>query len=60
MQEATELAELFHKVDSVFASGNLQHMASLLGTMRRSLSLVANVPEFEGGLQRLEVRLMRR
>jgi hypothetical protein len=55
VQEATELAELFQKVDAVFASGNLQRISSLLGTMRRSLSMVGNVPEFHGGMEKLEV-----
>jgi len=56
VQEATELAELFQKVDAVFASGNLQRISSLLATMQRSLTMVGNVPEFHGGIQKLEVR----
>jgi hypothetical protein len=55
VQEATELAELFQKMDAVFASGNLQRISSLLATMRRSLTMVGNVPEFDGGIQKLEV-----
>ena len=57
MQEATELAELFQKVDAVFASGNLQRISSLLATMRRSLTMVGDVPEFDGGIKKLGVSL---
>lgn len=57
VQEATELADLFQKVDSVFASGNLQRIASLLATMRRSLTLVGSVPEFRGAREKLEACL---
>ena len=55
LQEAAELADLFQKVEAVFASGNHQRIASLLATMRRSLSLVGTVPEFRGSKERLEV-----
>lgn len=54
-QEATELADLFQRVDAVFASGNYQRIASLLATMRRSLALVGSVPEFQGSKEKLEV-----
>lgn len=54
-QEATELADLFQKVDAVFASGNHQRIASLLATMRRSISLVGSVPEFQGSKEKLDV-----
>lgn len=49
------MAEVFGKVDTTFASGNLENMAALLGTMRRGLALVGNVPEFEGGAERVQV-----
>ena len=55
MQEATDLADMFQRVDSVFASGNLQRVATMLATMRRGLVLVGNIPEFEGGEVRLQV-----
>lgn len=55
MQEATELADLFQKVDSVFASGNLQKVSALLATMRRSLALVGNIAEFDGAQYKLQV-----
>ena len=46
---------MFQRVDSVFASGNLQRVATMLATMRRGLTLVGNIPEFEGGEFRLQV-----
>lgn len=55
LQEATELSALFLQVENVFASGNVPAIAETLATMRRSLLLVGDVPEFKGGMQRLEV-----
>ena len=55
LQEATELADLFQKVDAVFASVNYQRIASLLATMRRSLSLVGHIPEVESKVLKLQV-----
>lgn len=55
-QEATELSELFEGVEAVFAGGDVAAMAALLARMRASLALVGHVPEFAGGLQRLDVR----
>lgn len=55
-QEATELSELFRRVEGVFAGGDVAAMAALLSRMRGSLALVGHVPEFAGGLERLEVR----
>ena len=57
LQEATELTDLFQRVDAVFASGNYQRIASLLSTMRRSLALVGSVPEFQGSKEKLEASL---
>lgn len=53
LKEATELSELFKRVDTVFAGGDVAEMAALLARMRASLALVGHVPEFAGGLQRL-------
>lgn len=58
LQEATELTDLFQRVDAVFASGNYQRIASLLSTMRRSLALVGSVPEFQGSKEKLEASLL--
>ena len=55
LQEATELSALFLRVENVFASGDVPAIASTLATMRRSLILIGDVPEFRGGLQKLEV-----
>jgi len=55
-QEATELSELFRRVEAVFAGGDVAAIAALLSRMRASLALVGHVPEFAGGLERLEVR----
>lgn len=58
LQEATELSELFRRVETVFAGGDVAAMATLLARMRGSLALVGHVPEFAGGLERLEVRVV--
>lgn len=55
VQEATELSQLFLRVEDIFASGNLLKISETLATMRRSLQLVGDVPEFKGGMRRLEV-----
>ena len=55
-QEATELSALFLRVETVFAGGDVPAIAEMLATMRRSLLLVGDVPEFKGGMERLEVR----
>ena len=36
----------------------MQKNADMLATMRRSLKLVGNVPEFSGGLEKLQVSAM--
>ncbi len=36
----------------------MQKIADMLATMRRSLKLVGNVPEFSGGLEKLQVSAM--
>ncbi|PNH09245.1 Conserved oligomeric Golgi complex subunit 7, partial [Tetrabaena socialis] len=46
LKEATELSGLFVKVEEVFAAGDLPKVAEILASMRRSLSLVGDVPEF--------------
>ena len=56
LQEATELSELFQRIEATFASGDLGRIADDLATMRRSLRLVGNVPEFKGGGEQVEVR----
>jgi len=43
-------------VETVFAGGDVPAIAEMLATMRRSLLLVGDVPEFKGGMERLEVR----
>ncbi len=45
---------LVHGETDIFRSRR-QGLEEAVGTMRRSLSMVGNVPEFEGGLQKLEV-----
>ncbi len=55
LQEATELSELFQRIEATFASGDLGRIADDLATMRRSLRLVGNVPEFKGGGEQVEV-----
>jgi hypothetical protein len=45
-------------VETVFAGGNVAAMAALLARMRGSLALVGHVPEFAGGLERLEVMIL--
>lgn len=45
-------------METVFAGGDVAAMAALLARMRASLALVGHVPEFAGGLQRLNVRLL--
>lgn len=49
LKEATELSGLFVKVEEVFAAGDLPKVAEILASMRRSLSLVGDVPEFRAG-----------
>lgn len=49
LQEATELSGMFLKVEDVFASGDLPRVAQMLSSMRKSLSLVGDVPEFKAG-----------
>ncbi|GLC36637.1 hypothetical protein PLESTM_000483600 [Pleodorina starrii] len=53
LKEATELSGLFVKVEEVFAAGDLPKVAEILASMRRSLSLVGDVPEFRAGRQKL-------
>ncbi|KXZ47642.1 hypothetical protein GPECTOR_34g801 [Gonium pectorale] len=54
LKEATELSGLFVKVEEVFAAGDLPKVAEILANMRRSLSLVGDVPEFRAGRQKLQ------
>lgn len=54
-QEATELSELFARVETIFAGTDFGRMAETLATMRRSLALVGDVPEFKAGQERLAV-----
>ena len=56
LQEATELSQLFQSIEPAFAAGELQKIADMLATMRRSLKLVGNVPEFSGGMEKLQAR----
>ena len=56
IQEATELSQLFQSIEAAFAAGELQKIADMLATMRRSLKLVGNVPEFSGGMDKLQAR----
>lgn len=49
LQEATELSALFARMEDVFAAEDLPRAAATLATMRRSLALVAGVPEFSSG-----------
>lgn len=44
------------QVEEVFAAGDLPRVAEILASMRRSLSLVGDVPEFRAGRQKLQVR----
>lgn len=55
-QEATELSAHFARVESVFADGDLQRIASTLSSIRQGLALVGDVPEFKGGGARLQVK----
>lgn len=57
LQEATELSQLFQSIEGAFAAGEFQKIADMLATMRRSLKLVGNVPEFSGGMEKLQARL---
>lgn len=57
LQEATELSQLFQSIEGAFSAGELQKIADMLVTMRRSLKLVGNVPEFGGGMQKLQARM---
>lgn len=54
LKEATELSGLFLKVEEVFAAGDLPSAAELVISIRKSLSLVGEVPEFKGGVQKLK------
>lgn len=54
LKEATELSQLFQSIEGVFAGGDMQKIADMLATMRRSLKLVGNVPEFSGGMEKLQ------
>lgn len=56
LQEATELSQLFQSIEAAFAASNFQKIADMLATMRRSLKLVGNVPEFSGGMEKLQAR----
>eukprot|EP00884_Botryococcus_braunii_P002840 jgi/Botrbrau1/12557/Bobra.0169s0093.1 len=53
LKEATELSELLGRVETIFAGTDFQRMADTLATMRRSLALVGDVPEFKAGQERL-------
>ncbi|GAX73150.1 hypothetical protein CEUSTIGMA_g603.t1 [Chlamydomonas eustigma] len=53
LREATELSGLFVKVEEVFMTGDLPRVAEILSSMRRSLNLVGDVPEFRAGRQKL-------
>lgn len=55
-QEATGLSDLFVKIDDIFARGDVAAMAEALATMRRSLTLVGDVPEFRNGKEKAKVR----
>lgn len=44
---------LHPQVEEVFAAGDLPRVADMLSSMRRSLSLVGDVPEFRAGRQKL-------
>ena len=55
-QDASELSELWASVGALFAEGDVHRIATALATMRRSVSLVGHVPEFQGSAQRLAVR----
>lgn len=54
LKEATELSGLFVLVEDVFATGDLPRVAEMLSSMRKSLSLVGDVPEFRAGRQKLK------
>lgn len=54
-QDASELSDLWASVGPLFAEGDVQRIAIALGTMRRSVALMAHVPEFQGSAQRLAV-----
>lgn len=54
LKEATELSQLFQSIEGAFAAGEFQKIADMLATMRRSLKLVGNVPEFSGGMEKLQ------
>ena len=58
LQDASELSELWASVSALFAEGDVHRIATALGTLRRSVSLVGHVPEFQGSTQRLAVRLL--
>ena len=48
------MSELFVRVDAVFGSGDIFAMAKMMSTMRQSLKLVGNVPEFKSGKEKLK------
>lgn len=54
LREATELSGLFIKVEQVFAEGDLPRVAEMLSSMRKSLNLVGDVPEFRSGREKLK------
>jgi hypothetical protein len=54
LREATELNGLFIKVEQVFAEGDLPRVAEMLSSMRKSLNLVGDVPEFRSGREKLK------
>ncbi|KAK9807441.1 hypothetical protein WJX73_007551 [Symbiochloris irregularis] len=53
LKDAGELSELWASVGALFAEGDVQRIATALGTMRRSLALVAHLPEFQASSHRL-------
>lgn len=55
LQEATELSDLFNRIHTIFASGDLGRISQTLASMRRSISLVQDVPEFRDSQARLQV-----
>ena len=57
MQDATELTDLWTSIDTLFAGGDVHRIAAALGTMRRSMTVVQDVPGLQGMAQRLPVRL---
>ncbi|KAK9865012.1 hypothetical protein WJX84_005766 [Apatococcus fuscideae] len=56
LKEATELSDLFNRIHTIFASGDLNRISETLASMRRSISLVQDVPEFRDSQARLQAR----